>query len=97
MKQTTIHCDNCGKRVDYTDCDDTNHNNGFTLQNDSNYPIRYRNHHKTSSGSYHHPIQALVLPDNICSKACMQEYLDVWISSLPERSNTHEQDQSTSS
>lgn len=85
VKKTTVHCDQCGQRVDYTDADSDCYEEGFYPTEGKPYKeVKFSNHFKTSCGSSSHPIKPLVIPDNICSKRCMIDYFHIWATSLPD-------------
>ena len=81
--KTTIHCDQCDKRVDYLDVDLDHHEEGFQLCPEAQEEIEFRNSFAHSCGTTHHPIDPLVLPKNICSRGCMMEYFNTWLNNLP--------------
>ena len=86
MKRTTHHCDNCGAQVSYWGGDGDNQIAGFTSDEVTKYKVRM--HDPTTCGSSHSPVQTLQLPTNICSKSCMQEYIQSWLDALPEIHDT---------
>jgi len=87
MKKTTTHCDHCGKQVDYIDSDcDYNEEGFFLATDDAKQPstVQFRNSFRTNCGTSSHPIELLVMPNNICDKDCMIKYFNKWLMKLPE-------------
>ena len=78
-KRTTVHCDQCGKQVDYYA--DREYNFGFRLVDSAQF--EFRNHSPSNSGYASEPIAKLVAPENLCSKECVRAYFNAWIDELP--------------
>ena len=90
MKRNYHTCDQCDKRIDYTDADGDYYVSGISLKGNK-VPVTFRVHTPSNCGYSGVPIKE-IWQEHLCSPECLQKTFDVIVEQFRESWETRNVD-----